>query len=104
MTAQPVEHHDPHDPDDILARLPEQYHERFLAEYREAMVAAAHETWRYRQLQEVLKIWHLRAIAYSRPGHERARREAREGINVVPAEDVIPRWADLVASRADSPA
>ncbi|MBO4274570.1 DUF6247 family protein [Microbispora triticiradicis] len=50
----------PYDPDDILARLPERYHERFLAEYREAMVTAAHETWRYRQLQEVLQIWHLR--------------------------------------------
>lgn len=104
MTAQPVEHHDPYDPDDILARLPERYHERFLAEYREAMVAAAHETWRYRQLQEVLKIWHLRTLAYATPGFEAARRDASRGVNTVPAEQVIPGWAQLVASRADHPA
>ncbi|MFC0862414.1 DUF6247 family protein [Sphaerimonospora cavernae] len=99
MTAQPVEYHDPgHDPDDIVSRLPEQYRSQFLAEYREALSAAA-EPWRYRQLQKVLHLWHLRALMYADPGHEQAKHEAAQGINCVPAEDVIPGWAELVAAR-----
>ncbi|WP_214327896.1 DUF6247 family protein [Nonomuraea sediminis] len=80
MSAQPAEPHGPgYDPDDILSTLPQQYHERFLNDYRAAMVAAAHETWRYRELQQVLKRWHLRAIMYSRPGHDQRAEDARTG-------------------------
>ncbi|MFC0862270.1 DUF6247 family protein [Sphaerimonospora cavernae] len=98
MKAQPVEPTPWHDPDDILRRLPDKYRPTFLAEYREAMVAAAHETWRFKHLEEVLKIWHLRAIAYAKPGFERARAEAKHGINCAPADDVIPGWAKFVAA------
>lgn len=98
MSAQPVEPHTGgHDPDDILGRLPEQHRAQFLAEYRDALSAAA-EPWRYRQLQQVLHLWHLRALMYANPGHDRAKREAAEGINCAPAADVVPGWADLVAA------
>jgi hypothetical protein len=35
---------------------------------------------------------------------EQARREAGQGINTVPAEQVIPGWAELVATHASKPA
>ena len=56
MTAQPIEPRgvDPRDPELILARLPERYRAMFLAEYQAAAEAAAHEVWRYKQLQELL--------------------------------------------------
>lgn len=81
MTAQPVEPHgsDPRDPELILARLPEPYRSTFLGEYRAAAEAAAHEVWRYKQLQELLQTWHLRATAYSRPGFAQRRADAAAG-------------------------
>ncbi|SDI46845.1 hypothetical protein SAMN05421505_1558 [Sinosporangium album] len=80
MSAQAAEAHGyGYDPEEILSVLPEAHHASFMADYREAMVAAAHETWRYRELQQVLKRWHLRAIMYSRPGHDQRAEEARTG-------------------------
>jgi Family of unknown function (DUF6247) len=78
MTAQPVEPHgaDPRDPEQILARLPEQFHATFLAEYQAAAEAAAHEVWRYKQLQELLQLWNLRATAYSQPDFAQRRADA----------------------------
>jgi len=99
VTAQPVDHHgDAHDPDAILAALPERYHEAFLADYRAAMQAAMHHTWQWQQLTQTLHLWHLRSVAYSAPGYEQARAEAAAGIADVPAEQVIPGWAELVAT------
>jgi hypothetical protein len=46
--------------------------------------------------RSVLHLWQLRAVAYSNPGVEsaiQAVREQRAG-EFVPAEHVIPRWAD----------
>ncbi|MFE3448664.1 hypothetical protein ACFXJ8_06965 [Nonomuraea sp. NPDC059194] len=40
-------------------------------------------------------------MAYSQPGYEQARTEATTGIGSIPAEDVIPGWAELVAQHAD---
>ncbi|MGV9776745.1 DUF6247 family protein [Streptosporangium sp. NPDC003464] len=98
MSAQPVESHTiEHDPDEILAQLPQRYHGRFLAEYREAMVAAAHETWRWKHLAETLTRWHLRSITYSAPGYEQARADVAAGVPGVPADRVIPGWSQLVA-------
>jgi len=64
------------DPASILRRLPESERESFLAEYRAAL-DAAHEVWRYRQLQEALSRWNLVAIAISQPGYAEALAEAR---------------------------
>ncbi|MEU7942373.1 DUF6247 family protein [Microbispora bryophytorum] len=98
MSAQPVEPHPiGHDPEEILARLPERYREHFLADYRAAMEAAMHHTWKWKQLAETLHLWHLRSVAYSAPGYEQARAEAAAGVSGIPAEDVIPGWAELVA-------
>lgn len=81
MTAQPVEPHgaDPRDPELILARLPEHLRPVFLAEYQAAAEAAAHEVWRYKQLQELLQSWHLRATAYNRPDFAQRRADAAAG-------------------------
>lgn len=101
MSAQPVETHSAgYDPDEILARLPERYHGHFLADYRAAMEAAMHHTWQWKQLSETLRLWHLRSVAYSTPGYEQARAKAAAGVPGVPAEDVIPGWAELVAQHA----
>ncbi|MBG0819061.1 DUF6247 family protein [Planomonospora sp. ID82291] len=100
MSAQPAEQTAGYDPDDILRRLDERHRPAFLADYREAMVAAAHETWRYRQLQDVLKNWHLRALLYARPGFEQHAAEAAAGINTVPAEEAVPGWPDVNAAVA----
>lgn len=101
MSAQPVEPHPiGHDPDGILVRLPERYREKFLSEYRAAMVAAAHETWRWKHLAEVLDLWHRRAAAYSVPGYEEARAAAAAGVEGTPVEALVPGWAELVAAHA----
>ncbi|MFF3672315.1 DUF6247 family protein [Microtetraspora malaysiensis] len=102
MSAQPIEPHGAgagHDPDEILSRLPERYRARFLADYREAMIAAAHETWRWKHLAEVLNLWHLRSLTYSQSGYDQARADVAAGLPGTPAEDVIPGWAELVAER-----
>lgn len=101
MSAQPVEPHPiGHDPDEILARLPERHREQFLAEYRAAMVAAAHETWRWKQLTETLNLWHLRALMYASPTYERARADADAGVPGIPAEQVIPGWGELAGRQS----
>lgn len=94
MTAQPVEPHgvDPRDPELTLARLPEQFRSTFLAEYQAAAEAAAHEVWKYKQLQELLQMWHLRATAYSRPGFAERRADAAAGRGeYVSLDDVFAR-------------
>ncbi|MFI6541459.1 DUF6247 family protein [Nonomuraea sp. NPDC050547] len=112
MSAQPAEPHGTgYDPDDILSVLPEQYRERFLSDYRAAMVAAAHETWRYRELQQTLKRWHLRAIMYARHGHDQRAEDARTGsggpwVEADQIETPFPglTLADALAQRAGGPA
>jgi hypothetical protein len=85
----------PDDPSEILSVLPAKWHEQFLSEYHGAL-DAAHEVWRFQQLREVLHLWRLRAVAYSKPGFEQAMQAAREGRadEFVPAEQVIPGWSD----------
>lgn len=58
--------------------LPARWHEQFLGEYRGAL-EAAHDVRRFQQLCEVLHLWRLRAVAYSKPGFEEAAQAAREG-------------------------
>ena len=96
MTAHPVDDHDPDDPDDpveILAVQPEVYHAQFLAEYA-AAVENARRPEQFRQLQELLRLWRLRAVAYSSPGYEERLAVASNGraAGIAPAEQVIPGW------------
>jgi hypothetical protein len=94
MTAQPMDG-SPEDPAEILRMLPRKWHEQFLDDYRLAL-DAAHEVWRFQQLRDVLHVWRLRAVAYSRPGFDEALRATREdrADEFVPAEQVIPGWPE----------
>ena len=49
--------------------LPEGYRAQFLAEYTVA-VEGVRRPEQFRQLQEMLRLWRLRAVAYSGPGYE----------------------------------
>lgn len=90
MTAQPIHEEDPRDPEQILARLPERERDQFLREYRAAAKAAAHEVWRYKELQTLLFRWHLIAIATRQPDYYQRLEEAKAGIG-----DYVD-WADAI--------
>ena len=49
--------------------LPEEYHAQFLIEYA-AAVEGARRPEQFRQLQELLRLWRLRAVAFSSPGYD----------------------------------
>lgn len=93
MTAQPIYEPDPDDPVEILRVLPGTYHEQFLAEYTSA-VDQARRPEQYRRLHDLLRLWRLRAVAYSDPGYDARLAAARSGYEAdfVPAEQVIPDW------------
>jgi hypothetical protein len=92
MTAEPIDH-GPLNPEDILRRLPAGERDRFLREYHSAL-EAAHELWRFRQLQDVLRLWHLRAVAYAQPDFADRAEQARAGdpAAFIPAAETIPGW------------
>ncbi|MFI7060575.1 hypothetical protein ACIBL3_06300 [Kribbella sp. NPDC050124] len=79
MTGWPV----PDEVGEILRVLPEKWHAQFLDEYDGAG-------------GEVLRLWRLRAVAYSSPRYDEALEAAREGRDeeFIPAEQVIPGWPD----------
>ena len=68
MTAHLAYESDPDDPVEILHALPGEYHAQFRAEYS-AAVEGARGPEQFRQLQEMLRLWRLRAAAYSSPGY-----------------------------------
>lgn len=85
MSAQPASEPGGDGPAEILALLPQRWHEQFLGEYRAALESARDvRQWRY--LAETLTRWRLRAAAYSDPGFDAAARAAREAR----AEDLTP--------------
>ncbi|MGQ0464474.1 MAG: DUF6247 family protein [Sporichthyaceae bacterium] len=91
MTAQPIGHQpDLDDPAEILRVLPAEHHAYFLGEYREA-VDRAHRPEEYRALTELLRLWRLRAVAYSDPGYAARLAAAKAGdwVGSVPLEDLI---------------
>ncbi|MEQ4203747.1 DUF6247 family protein [Actinopolymorpha sp. B17G11] len=94
MTAEPL-HEVGDDPADILRTLPDKWHAQFLSEYHSAL-DAAHEVWRFSQLQELLRRWRLHAIAVSSPAFEQAERAVREDRRdeFVPMDEAFPGWAD----------
>lgn len=77
MTAESVFRPDPDDPTQILALLPDRWHDQFLAEYRAAL-DAAREVGQWPQLRALLHRWRLRATAYSDPGFDAAAHAARD--------------------------
>ncbi|MEU8143641.1 DUF6247 family protein [Nonomuraea sp. NPDC050022] len=94
MTAEPL-HEIGDDPAEILRLLPERWHEQFLSDYHTAL-DAAHEVWRFKQLQELLHVWRLHAIAVSNPDFDHAERAVREGRTdeFVSMDMAFPGWAD----------
>src|SRR6185437_4805744 len=98
MTAQPVPDFDPDDPVEIMRVLAARYHGQFLAEYDEA-AASARRPEHYHLLHDLLRLWRLRAIAYSDPDFEaRLRAVSRGASDGTPAEEIIPGWAEKVAA------
>lgn len=93
MTPNPADGPDPDDPIEILHVLPEEYHAQFRSEYA-AAVDGARRPEQFRQLAEMLRLWRLRAVAYSRPGYAGRLAAAPEGhaADVVPAGRLIPSW------------
>lgn len=92
MTAHPAYDPDPDDPIEILLALPPEHHAQFRAEYA-AAVDNARRPEQFRQLQEMLRTWRLRAIAYSGPGYDGRLAAARDDQSaVVPAAQLIPGW------------
>jgi hypothetical protein len=64
-----------------------------------AALAAARRPENYRQLRHTLKLWRLRAAAYSADGFEARLEAARTGTEErTPIEHVIPDWDDRVAA------
>lgn len=108
MSAQPVQEHDPDDPVEILHVLPEGFHEQFLAEYA-AAAEAARQIESYRAFHDLLRLWRLRAVAYSDPGYENRLRAVQDAVRTgrhesTPIEHIVPDWDEQVTSsrrRAD---
>jgi hypothetical protein len=101
MTAQPVDDYDPDDPVEIRRALPARFHEQFLAEY-ELAVAGARRPEQYRELHHVLRLWRLRAVAYSDPGYGTSLQDAQEAARAsrrgTPIEEIVPDWDERVAA------
>jgi hypothetical protein len=96
MSAQPVQDYDPDDPVEIMRVLPARYHEQFLADY-DAAAATARRPEEYHHLHQTLRLWRLRAVAYSDPDFEPRLDAARSGGGGgTPIEDVVPDWAERV--------
>jgi hypothetical protein len=93
MTAQASgDDRDLDDPSEILGRLPRQYHAQFRAEYAVA-VEQARRPEQYRMLHQLLRLWRLRAAAYSDPGYaERLAGIKGDPAAEVPAEQLIVGW------------
>lgn len=83
---------DPSDPAEILRLLPERHQAQFLREYAVA-VEQARKPEQYRMLQELLRLWRLRAMAYRDPDFASRQSSARSAAaDDVPAEQVISGW------------
>ena len=96
MSAQPVQEFDPDDPMEIMRVLPARYHDQFLADY-DAAAASARRPDQYHELHQTLRLWRLRAAAYSDPDFE-ARLEAARFApgHGTPIEDVVAGWSEKV--------
>jgi hypothetical protein len=102
VTAQSAHEYDPDDPVEILRVLPGRLHEQFLAEY-DAAVENARRPQQYHELHHLLRLWRLRAAAYSDPGYEARLQAMQDAVHMgrrdgTPIEEVVPDWAERVAA------
>ncbi len=84
---------DPDDPVEILHILPAEYHEQFRAEYAGA-VEGARRPEQFHRLHELLRLWRLRAVAYSSPGHAGRLTSASTQRDTASADQVIHGWSN----------
>ena len=102
MVAQSTPERDPDDPVEILRILPSQFHEEFLAGY-DAAVTGARRPEHYHELHRLLRLWRLRAAAYSDPGYESRLQAMQDAVRTgrregTPIEEVVPDWAERFAA------
>jgi hypothetical protein len=91
VSVHPIDDPTPDDPVEILRALPDEYHAQFLAEYGTA-IEHARRPEQFRHLHDLLRLWHLRALAYSDPGYADRMDRARECTGFAPAGQLIPGW------------
>jgi uncharacterized protein DUF6247 len=101
VTAQSAPEYDPDDPVEILRILPSRFHDQFLTEY-DVAVTGARRPEHYHELHHLLRLWRLRAAAYSDPGFaarlEGVQGAVRAGREGTPIEEVVPDWAERVTA------
>jgi hypothetical protein len=102
VTAQAAHEYDPDDPIEILRVLPGRYHEQFLAEY-DAVATVVRRPERYHELHHLLRLWRLRAAAYSDPGYESRLQAMQDAVLAgrsegTPIEEIVPDWDERVAA------
>jgi hypothetical protein len=93
VTAHPACDSDSDDPVEILHALPAEYHEQFRAEY-DVAVERARRPEQFRRLHELLRLWRLRAAAYSSPGYARRLSGASAQRDAASADQVTPGRRD----------
>jgi hypothetical protein len=93
VTAQPAYESAPDDPVEIMRILPEEFHAQFRDEYAVAVEGARHPE-QYRRLQAMLRLWHLRALAYCDPGYAGRLAAAGDHTDSISARQLIPGWSD----------
>lgn len=99
-----MDDYDPDDPVEILRILPREHHAQFRAEY-EAAAQGARQVEGYRKLHTLLRLWRLRALAYSDPGYQSGRdaaaRAARDGGSetAISLDDLVTDWDDRLRDR-----
>lgn len=102
VTAQSAREYNPDDPVEILHVLPSRFHEQFLAEY-DAAVAGARRPEHYHELHHLLRLWRLRAAAYSDPGYEARLHAVQDAVQTgrhegTPIEQIVPDWDERIAA------
>jgi len=102
MTAPSAHDVDPDDPVEILQVLPARFHQQFLAEY-DAAAAGARRPQQYRDLHRLLRLWRLRAVAWSDPGYEARLRDLEDAVAAgqregTPVEEIVPDWDHRAAA------
>jgi hypothetical protein len=92
MSSQPAEGEDPLDPQRILDDLPEDEHEPFLSQYRQA-VETARDPAGWHQLRRVLRLWSYHAEAAKDPAYGPALEAARGPVSAgMLLEDAVRRY------------
>jgi hypothetical protein len=68
-----------------------------MAEY-DAAAAGARRPEHYRDFHHLLRLWRLRAVAYSDPGFDAARDAAGTAGPGTPIEQIVPDWDERAAA------